>query len=156
VRLYQCIAKADGQKKDADALSAADNAVAALGQICIHQHLALGGNLDRAWHDYLSHLPLKVDEAEGQRLHTELMDLAKAHNPLVLGRDGGNIGRLVTIFVSIYKTCQSTAELNKDIQLLIKNIGQERLASLGQQLGKKQQQKLEKIWSDANKPSISV
>ncbi|UKK00203.2 importin beta [Theileria orientalis] len=127
-----------------DHQTANDNAIAALGDLIKYQ----GGNLADA-NNYLTlwlkSLPLKRDEAEGRRVHKDLMELVISKNPTILGPDNSNLAQLAKIFITIYEKEMSTEELNKQILNLMKHLGQDFLKQLAPSLSKKLQMQLKII-----------
>ncbi|GBE59762.1 karyopherin beta [Babesia ovata] len=124
--------------------AATDNAVAALGEI-IKFH---GSNLKDAagyLNLWLKNLPLKADEEEGKRVHQGLMDLIRANDQSILGPDNCNMGQLIKIFITIYETDFSTAQLNSQIIMLMKHFGDGFLQQLAPSLPKKLQMQLKTI-----------
>lgn len=96
--------------KDDDERSASCNAISALYKIAMHQKLPNSDDLLRLW---LQQLPVGQggDEAEARIIHTNLIQLVEANNPIVYGVNNANIPNIIGTFVAIYKTRTSSDDI---------------------------------------------
>lgn len=93
----------------------------------------------------MNSLPLKSDEDEGKRVHTDVMELILQKNPSILGVENANLPKLVKMFIKIYETPFSTQALNSKIVYLMKHLGDVFLNELLPSMTKKEQVQLELI-----------
>jgi len=135
------------KKSDDDALRAADNAVAALCQLCLSQP-AVSPDLERSWQAVFARLPLKADLEESQRVNRKL--LAEAQKP-----NGGNLGSMARVAQVLGYLCEvygrsehCDEELQRDVCTAFASLQQGALESLVSQFSPKQQKKVERIISD--------
>lgn len=84
--------------------SATDNAVSALLKMmefqagCLGDKAALYGKL------IVEYLPAKNDESEARIMHSTLIRMVQASDPRILGENLSNLGRIVTILLSVLGT----------------------------------------------------
>ena len=126
-------------------LVATENALAALGHVCEKHETALGPNAQRCWDLWVSRLPLKEDEEEGQITHAQLLRLVKAQHPAILGANSANLPRLLHILVQVYKRNSCSDESSTEIAQLLGSIPESNLAQIVQQFPEKDRKKAIRI-----------
>ncbi|KJP87500.1 hypothetical protein AK88_02804 [Plasmodium fragile] len=132
-------------KKPKEFVSAIDNAVAALGDVVL-MHTSKFNNAEELIKLWLNNLPIKEDDAEGRRVHKNLIDLVSQNHPLLFGKDNSNTGKIIEIFLTIYETDFSDSDCNKKIASLINSLDQAYLSNLASSaLTNKQAKKLNHI-----------
>lgn len=127
--LLKFIHQNNSNKKSKELIAAIDNAVAALGDVVL-LHTSKFSNAQELIKIWLNNLPIKEDDAEGKRVHKNLVDLVSQNHPLLFGKDDSNIPKVVDIFLTIYETEFSDAESNKKIATLINSLDQSYLNDL--------------------------
>eukprot|EP00918_Siedleckia_nematoides_P003083 GHVU01006971.1.p1 GENE.GHVU01006971.1~~GHVU01006971.1.p1 ORF type:complete len:1222 (+),score=385.49 GHVU01006971.1:150-3815(+) len=97
----------------------------------------------------LDHLPLKVDEVEGCKVHAALADLLQAENALLLG-GGANLTRVLRVMVEVFDGSLVEADTSAQIRALLQRIGHEavlaQLRAGGGRVTKKQDRQLSRIF----------
>ena len=127
-RLLMTIEQPNSRSKNN--LMATENAVAALGQVCEFHEAALGVNAIKIWETWISRLPIKEDEDEGQRTHAQLLRLLQAQHPSLLGPNNANLAKILHILVQVYKRNSCTEESSVGIAKLLAAIPEATLAQL--------------------------
>jgi len=138
--------RARGKKKsEKPAQMAADNALSALVELLMHHSGPLAAAQQQLWTTWLSALPVQEDEAEGVRNHKILLRLMQAQKPEVVGPEGSNLPRLLSIVVDIYKTDMVDELTSTEIGKLLVNAGEAALEKFAAAFSEKQKKKLMRI-----------
>jgi hypothetical protein len=108
---------------------AIDSCVRALGLICEHHEQAFQeDHKPMLWSMWISSLPIKYDAEVGQQVHAQLLSLMAREHPAIV--DPTKLPGVLMVLLDVYKTKQSTADLNKNIASAIVQIGPEKLEAL--------------------------
>ncbi|CAM9477610.1 unnamed protein product, partial [Ectocarpus fasciculatus] len=91
--------------KDEDSLLVTENAVAALGTLCVSPALSSAVDRSQLLPLWLSHLPLKEDETEARVVHRTLCELVEQQDPSLLGRNLGQVSLVVSVLGQILEAC---------------------------------------------------
>ncbi|CRG93008.1 karyopherin beta, putative [Plasmodium gallinaceum] len=149
--LLKLIHQNNSNKKSKEFISAIDNAVAALGDVVL-MHTSKFNNAEELIKIWLNNLPIKEDDAEGRRVHKNLIDLVSQNHPLLFGKDDSNTSKIIEIFLTIYETDFSDSDCNKKISSLINSLDQSYLNNLATSaLTHKQAKKLNHILNNNRK-----
>eukprot|EP00752_Nemacystus_decipiens_P011318 g10058.t1 len=99
--------------KDEDGLLVTENAVAALGTLCMSPALATAVDRSQLLPLWLSNLPLREDETEARIVHRTLTELVEQQDPCLLGANLGQVSMVVSVLGQILETCllDSNAEI---------------------------------------------
>jgi len=142
--------KFKAKKSDEDAQRAADNAVAALVQLCI-SHPSACPDLNGCWQTAFSKMPFKVDVEEGLKLHRKLF--AEAQKP-----NGGNLGSMERVAQVLGYLCEiydrsehCDEDLQKEMAKTLRMMQPDTRQALVARFTAKQQKKVERILADAQK-----
>jgi hypothetical protein len=127
--------------KSEDNIMATENAVAALGHVCEKHEAALGPNAQRCWDKWVSCLPLKEDEDEGQITHAQLLRLVQAQHAAILGPNAANLPRVLLVLVQVYKRRSCTDDSSRGIAALLSSIPEATLAQIVQQFPETERKK---------------
>ena len=123
-------------------LMATENAVAALGHVCEKHEAALGAPAAaKCWEQWISRLPIKEDEEEGQITHTQLLRLVQAQHTTV----HAHLPKALHILVQVYKRNSCSEETSSGIARLLASIPEANLAQLVQQFPEKDRKKTIRI-----------
>ncbi|KOB88620.1 hypothetical protein PFDG_03071 [Plasmodium falciparum Dd2] len=143
--LLKLVHESTSNKKPKEYISAIDNAIAALGDVVL-MHTSKFNNAEDLIKVWLNHLPIKEDDAEGRRVHKNLIDLVSQNHPLLFGKDNSNTAKIIEIFLTIYETDFSDTDCNKKISTLINSLDKSYLNNLASStLSHKQAKKLNNI-----------
>ena len=128
-------------------LTALENAISALGTICmIHGHLLSEADQTKVLHLWLQQLPLRHDTEEAQVAHAQLIRAVLDQDTRVVGQNRENLMKIVDVFMDILasETLLASPEDLKRISDLLKKMEHEN--------GCRQmaEQKLQK-WTDEEK-----
>ncbi|CAM9453902.1 unnamed protein product [Ectocarpus sp. 13 AM-2016] len=91
--------------KDEDSLLVTENAVAALGTLCVSPALSSAVDRSQLLPLWLSHLPLKEDETEARVVHRTLCELVEQQDPNLLGSNLGKVSLVVSVLGQILEAC---------------------------------------------------
>lgn len=91
----------DPNARSESAESATDNAVSALLKILEFQPACLGSKGGIYGNLIVEYLPAKNDESEARIMHAALIRLVQASDPRILGENGSNLGRILTIILNV-------------------------------------------------------
>lgn len=109
--------------KDAKEVAmAVDAAIGAFGLICEHQEQMIGGDNAAAWNMWLNSLPLRCDQEEAQKVHTQLIELVVRNHSFVTAAE--QLPKVLTIFADVYETRFSNSDLNKKMAAAISSAGE--------------------------------
>jgi len=92
---------------------ALDSCILALGRLLEFQEPALGAGAPGGWKLWLTNLPLRYDQEEGQKAHRALLDLVVRSHPVVTSAE--NLPKVLGVFGEIYHGSFSNATLDADI-----------------------------------------
>jgi hypothetical protein len=130
-----------------DAL-AVDASISALGLVCEHQEQHIGGDTSAAWGLWLSNLPLRYDQDEAQKSHSQLLGLVSRCHPVVSAAE--QLPRVLAIFSDIYKTRFSNVVLDREIAAAIASAGGGLVQTVSAGLPEKQQRKVQAMLADGH------
>ena len=139
-RLLMTIEQPNARSKNN--LMATENAVAALGHVCEKHEAALGANAARCWELWISRLPIKEDEEEGQTTHAQLLRLLQAQHPALLGN---SMAKVLHVLVQVYKRNSCTDETSSGIAKLLASIPEGNIVPVLQQFPDKDRKKAVRI-----------
>jgi hypothetical protein len=107
---------ASPKMQDDDCIGCLDNAVFALGSMCVNStyQAAFGAHIQTAVNAYLSHLPLTADERQAKTAHRELCTAIESGDVCILGESLSNIPEILRVFadVLIHEDQRSKAQTN--------------------------------------------
>jgi hypothetical protein len=131
-------------------ITATENAVAALGHVCEKHETALGSAAERCWQLWLSRLPIKEDEEEGQVTHAQLLRLVQSEHKTV----AKFMPQALHVLVQAYKRSCCTDETSTGIAKLLGAIPEANLAPILQQFPDKDRKKAIRIVQDLRSGTI--
>eukprot|EP01070_Trichotokara_eunicae_P009603 Trichotokara_eunicae@DN6128_c0_g1_i1.p1 len=152
--LVRVVTHADAEKKANR--TATDNAVAGLGSVILHKAHLLGPDVEAMTQVWLKAMPLKSDEAEGEKVHGMLVDQIVAENPIFLGSDGRNLPVALGVLTSVFKTQFSNKEVDEKIKVLFSKMTTAQMEEFGKGFNKKQKKGLQKIVTELATPAPVV
>jgi len=144
-RLGQYIAQKEPKKRDEKAKMARDNAVAALLALAKDKPQLCPQDVP-AWQLVLSKLPLRDDEDEAKKVHKTIAELVLAQNMGLLGQDGSNMGKVLSLLAEVYhqeNICEK--ETDKKINQVFTMVPRDQLMKFAGSFSEKQQRKIEKM-----------
>mmetsp|Transcript_15620 Transcript_15620/g.35076 ORF Transcript_15620/g.35076 Transcript_15620/m.35076 type:complete len:1122 (+) Transcript_15620:106-3471(+) len=143
--LGQYIGGKPPKKRDDKAKMAMDNAVAALLALAKDKPQACPAEVP-AWQLVLSKLPLRDDEDEAKKVHKTLTELVIAQNMGLLGQDGSNTGKVLSILAEVHhqeNICEK--ETDQMIKQVFTIVPRDQLMKFAGSFTEKQQRKIEKM-----------
>eukprot|EP01006_Ploeotia_vitrea_P036976 TRINITY_DN66079_c7_g2_i3.p1 TRINITY_DN66079_c7_g2~~TRINITY_DN66079_c7_g2_i3.p1 ORF type:complete len:1144 (+),score=626.30 TRINITY_DN66079_c7_g2_i3:69-3434(+) len=93
--LLQCITMP--KARDPENASATDNALAALGKLCVYSAQSLGNNAAMVCSQWLANLPMLQDPTEGPATYNLLLDAVSKQHPVILGPNNANVPRILSV-----------------------------------------------------------
>jgi len=133
------------KKTDLDGRRAADNAAAALCQLCLSQPEA-SPDLARSWEALLERLPLKTDLEESVKVNRKLFAEAVKPNGKM---DNALVAKVLGYLTEVYgRSEHCDEELQRDISIAFASLPQGTVESLMAQFSTKQQKKVKSIVED--------
>jgi hypothetical protein len=117
-RLTQIISLPDGRTDDW--ISATENAIAAIGKICVFQSGAV--DVSKLLPMWFSWLPVTADNIEAKVTYGQLCSFIESSNPYIIGTNFQNLPRILTIFAEILDTDLVDEPLTHRIKVIISQI----------------------------------
>ncbi|CAM9413811.1 unnamed protein product [Ascophyllum nodosum] len=96
--------------KDEDSLLVTENAVAAIGTLCVSPILSTRVDRSRLLSMWLANLPLKQDETEARMVHRTLCGLVEQRDPDLLGGDLGQVLSVMSVLAQILEISLQDSE----------------------------------------------
>jgi len=140
------------KKKSEKPLQAcADNALSGIIAILLNHQPAVASLESQLWQVWLSGLPCQQDDEEGIKNHRHLLHLLQQEKAQVVGEDGQNVARILSILIDVTFTDMVDEETSKGIGQLMLTIGEARLEQYAATFKDKQKKKLLRIVRAAQK-----
>lgn len=143
------------KKSEKPAQMAADNALSALMEILVHHAPILGNAQLQLWEAWVTGLPCQEDEAEGVRNHQILLAMVEQQMPEVIGANGANIPRVLSILVDIYGTEMADDVTATRIGKMLLSVSDAQLRQHAAHFTEKQARKLTRVLRDAQKRAVA-